>query len=85
MTQNGITPLMAAAENGHDACVRLLAGTGKVSLDAKEHLQGATALFLACRGGHMEAVRALLTAGANPNAPEKVRTVCRCVSAACPA
>ena len=68
----GLTALMLAAKHGYCGCVHLLLLAGfkaQQLLDERSdsgHLRS-TALLIACSGGHMETVRSLLEAGANPN------------------
>lgn len=59
---SGNTPLMVAAQNGHDEIVATLLAA-KADRNAKND-QGKTALDLAIAGGHDEAVRVLKAAGA---------------------
>lgn len=63
--QNGCTPLMRAAENGHHNAVRDLLQKG-VAVDTR-HRSGVTALMLAARQGHLQIVKMLLDAGADPD------------------
>lgn len=71
--QSGITPLMAAAENGHAHVVQaLLRVVAAPHVDVREKTEGYTALHLACREGHRECVRALIQAGAKVNVKSKV-------------
>jgi ankyrin repeat protein len=62
-----LPPLHAAASRGRRTIVRqlLLAGSGANSLSAGS--TGYTALSLACKGAHVDVVRDLLLAGADPN------------------
>ena len=60
------TPLMCAAAKGHCNCVNLLARTGR-NLEARS-TGGSTALLLAANAGEANAVRTLLSLGANPGA-----------------
>ena len=62
----GVTPLMAAAFNGHKDIVEVLLAHG-APVDARMN-QGATALMLAAMRGDIPVVRALLSAGADVNA-----------------
>jgi len=64
-TDNGITPLMAAAHAGALEPLRLLLAAG-APLDIQES-HGYTALMLACNAGHAVCVRLLLGAGADPH------------------
>jgi hypothetical protein len=62
---DGITPLMAASDNGHITIVDLLL---KAGADVnKERKQGGTAIYLASQNGHADIVRLLLAAGADVN------------------
>ncbi|KAI8471869.1 MAG: ankyrin repeat-containing domain protein [Monoraphidium minutum] len=58
-------PLHAAAEKGHAAVIWLLVAGG-ARVEAHTEDSTTTALWLAADGGHAEAVRALLEAGADP-------------------
>lgn len=60
----GATPLIRAAEQGHAPIVSLLLKFA-AKVDAQDD-NGDSALLCACRMGHLEAVRVLLTAGADP-------------------
>jgi hypothetical protein len=60
---NGWTPLSWAAERGHEAVVKLLLGTGKVDVDAKDEEYGWTPLSLAAENGHEAVVQLLLGTG----------------------
>ena len=61
----GITPLMEAAEKGDSKAVKALIIQG-AEVD-KTSRYGWTALMFASRNGHADAVKALLDAGADPN------------------
>lgn len=63
------TPLIYAAEMGHEAVVRTLLGTGKVDIDSKDE-DGRTPLSHAAERGHEDIVRTLLDTG-NANADSK--------------
>lgn len=58
------TPLLAAADNGHDEMVELLIKNG-ATVDARDS-NGDTPLCLAAAEGHEETAVALLKAGADP-------------------
>jgi ankyrin repeat protein len=60
--EHGNTPLIEAAQFGHDEVVTALL-IGKADVKAKND-EGKTALMLAAEGGHDETVRALTQAGA---------------------
>lgn len=57
------TPLSLAAENGHEAMVKLLLEKGS-ELVSKENLYGQMPLLLAAQGGHEAVVKLLLKNGA---------------------
>ena len=63
--ENGLTPMLAAAKNGHADVVRLLeaAGANIETMGA----DGCDPLHLAASRGHVDVVRHLLDKGANPN------------------
>lgn len=61
---DGATPLMIAAQEGHNEIVQALLETDKSGLDVKEHSQGITALTLAVQEGHDSVVATLLGSGA---------------------
>lgn len=63
----GCTPLMQAAEGGNLDEVSVLVGRG-TDVNIAIRPWGHTALMLATGRGHLEIVRTLLKAGANPNA-----------------
>ena len=60
--ENGTSPLMAAAREGHEEIVKLLLSR-KANINAKS-AQGETALFWAVKGRHEEAENILRAAGA---------------------
>ncbi|MDX6560936.1 MAG: hypothetical protein QOD65_750 [Gaiellales bacterium] len=65
------TPLIWAGARGHVASIRRLVELGadpsrKATFGGPEHGQGVTALHLAAQSGRMNAVEALLAAGADP-------------------
>jgi ankyrin repeat protein len=69
-----LTPLLAAAARGHTKAVRLLLKTGD---PGERTLSGRTALHLACAGGRLAMVRALVKAGADPEAKDAEGNTCR--------
>ncbi|MCF7900244.1 ankyrin repeat domain-containing protein [Candidatus Babeliales bacterium] len=71
--QQGYTALMAATDNGHDSCVRLLLTAPEIQVNAQSQ-QGETALMFAAVNGHDSCVRLLLTApGIQVNAQDQYR------------
>ncbi len=62
----GITPLMLAAQHGQVKAVEYLLSNG-VAIDTINDPSEVTALMLASEEGHLEAVKLLLHKGANPN------------------
>jgi len=63
----GNTPLMWAGRNGHAGAVRVLLA-GRAAVDATTDIGGVTALLAAIGFGHLDVVRVLLEAGAEPPA-----------------
>ncbi|XP_027056761.1 ankyrin repeat and SAM domain-containing protein 6-like isoform X1 [Pocillopora damicornis] len=61
------TPLMNAAQHGHEACLKLLLEKG-ANANCRQETTGWTALMLAALNGHMTAAEILVEFGANPNA-----------------
>ena len=61
-TQYSQTPLSWAAEQGHEAVVKLLLETDKVKVDSKDK-NGQTPLLRAARRGHEAVVKLLLKTG----------------------
>ncbi|GKZ26243.1 hypothetical protein AbraIFM66951_004431 [Aspergillus brasiliensis] len=60
--QNGLTPLLLAAENGHESIVQMLLETGATTETRAKF--GQTPLLLSARNGHEGIVRKLLERGA---------------------
>jgi ankyrin repeat protein len=70
----GETPLMAAARTGGVDAVELLLSHGSFA-NAADPFQEETALMWASAEGHLEVVKALLKAGADPNLKAHVSTI----------
>jgi len=58
-SDEGVTPLLAAASEGHVAILRKLLSTGKADVNARDK-EGTNSLMAAAARGHMECVRPLL-------------------------
>jgi ankyrin repeat protein len=63
-TNTGITPLMCASQRGHVPVIELLCDR-HAAIDALDNNNSTSALAVACMKAHVEAVRVLLTRGAN--------------------
>ncbi|XP_019637499.1 PREDICTED: serine/threonine-protein phosphatase 6 regulatory ankyrin repeat subunit B-like [Branchiostoma belcheri] len=66
----GSTLLMVGAENNRVENMLVLLGMEDCPIDAQHERSGCTALAIAAREGHAEAVRTLLEHGANPSIPD---------------
>ena len=66
-TDEGLTPLHAAAQGGHAGVVRVLV-EARADVNAREKKQGVIPLFVAARDGTAAAVAALVSAGADVRA-----------------
>ncbi|CAN0443625.1 unnamed protein product [Ectocarpus sp. 12 AP-2014] len=64
-TEEGCTPLMISAQNGHGGVTQLLIDAGS-DLDAVTD-EGVTSLHQAADGGHSDILSMLVNAGANPD------------------
>lgn len=62
-----MTPVHLAADGGHAEAITALLERPVKNLIDRLTSEGHTALLLACYGGHRDAVRALIAAGANVN------------------
>ncbi len=69
--QAGQTPLMMACLSGSLETVRLLIDAGS-ELEAKDDINGYTALHAAVRNGHVPVAQALLAAKADPNSTDNM-------------
>ena len=69
----GLTPLSLAAQQGHEAVVKLLLEQN-AELECKDHKYGLTPLSLAAERGHEAVVKLLLEKGANT---ESIDSSCR--------
>ena len=69
-TEEGSTPLILAAQEGHLDIVRLLLASSAL-VDTPSAEDRATPLLLASKAGHFPVVKVLLAAGADPNAADR--------------
>ena len=76
MSSHGLTPLHAAAMQGHGSVITQLleAGVPVDAITTDNSSRRLTALHIAAEAGHVEAVRILLAAGASPHARSTART-----------
>lgn len=58
-SDEGVTPLLAAASEGHVAILKKLLGTGNADANAKDK-EGTNSLMAAAARGHLECIRALI-------------------------
>eukprot|EP00980_Cylindrotheca_fusiformis_P028070 scaffold22577_cov122-Cylindrotheca_fusiformis.AAC.49 len=65
MSEDGVTPLIAASSEGHAECVTLLVESN-ANVDIKDK-DGTNAIMAAAARGHLDVVSALLAAGASIN------------------
>jgi len=65
-SDEGVTPLLAAASEGHEEIVSLLLSTGKADVNAKDK-EGTNSLMAAAARGHLECIKSLLDANADVN------------------
>ncbi len=65
----GLSALSAAAAEGHSSVIRLLAHTGKADINISD-LSGRTPIFYAVEQNQVDALRALVSLGANTNAQD---------------
>lgn len=61
-----ITPLMSAAQNGHDSVLRLLLDRG-YEVNYQTPSNGLTPLMAAAQNGHMTTAQVLIERGGDPN------------------
>lgn len=76
MNSHGLTPLHAAAMQGHGSVITKLleAGVPVDAITTDKSSRQLTALHIAAEAGHVEAVRILLAAGASPHARSTAKT-----------
>lgn len=67
LSQNGSTPLLIAAREGHPEVIRAMLRYGADPSDGGD--KGISPLLMAAAEGHLEVVRLLLSYGANANEP----------------
>jgi len=64
----GWSALLVAAQEGQSECIRIIASSGRANIDIQLEKSGqSTALHVACKNGHVQALLALLDAGADPS------------------
>lgn len=64
----GWSALLIAAQEGQSECIRIIASSGRANIDIQLENSGqSTAILIACRNGHVQALLALLDAGADPS------------------
>ena len=68
VSDDGITPLFVACQDGRDDIVRMLVARDDIALDTTTTGRfGATALFIACQEGHHTVVELMIRHGADAN------------------
>lgn len=67
--EHGLTPLLFAAQNNSDACVRILL-KANACVDQEDH-NGSTALYYAAKNGNSETLKLLIAAKPSLNKPNK--------------
>lgn len=70
-----LTPLMRAAQDGRLGAVRYLLSSGVDVNETLDELGGISALMVAAGAGHVEVIKELLRAGADPNASAAIAHV----------
>lgn len=60
-SDEGVTPLLAAASEGHVSILKKLLSTGKADVNAKDK-EGTNSLMAAAARGHLECIQSLITA-----------------------
>ena len=69
--RDGLPPLLRAAEKGITVAIRVLLGAPSINVNARAPRNKKTALVLAARAGHLEAVQMLLGAGADTSLADR--------------